>query len=436
MLRANRSFLGFMRDYWILLVSFFFTSTLFSGIQGFSAGYISSLGASFTVISAISFVSSLVSVVIFPFAGYLGDNWGLKKMFVLGPLVGLLALLVLAFSATWHTVALALVLTAVSTALATPSVLAFIGETATPSRFGIAYGAMFSVLSLCGALGSIIVGYLIAYFGYFSGLRILLFASAFLTLVGIAIRLLIKEKRFPKNTLTDSANIFRRIVSPLQNTQSIAITQAGYMFALGLSSIWFSFFMTDWLGLTSWSMGMVVSISLVAGMISSVFGGFLADRYSKKTIMIVSLLGSAFSTLLLMYSSTFFLVSFSNALLTASSSLFLPVLNAVIASFVSSAKRATAFGMFSSIAYAGSSISVLIGGYMYEHVSLFVSFYLTTFVLLGVSVYVWRMFPKPPIMLPPHPGLVCKTCGYENPEGSQFCGKCGTPLGEEETRIY
>lgn len=30
----------------------------------------------------------------------------------------------------------------------------------------------------------------------------------------------------------------------------------------------------------------------------------------------------------------------------------------------------------------------------------------------------------------------CTKCGYDNPPSFEFCGKCGSPLREEETRIY
>lgn len=56
--------------------------------------------------------------------------------------------------------------------------------------------------------------------------------------------------------------------------------------------------------------------------------------------------------------------------------------------------------------------------------------------LAGVAIYVWRAFPKPALPLPPTAKLMCPRCGHVNPAGFEFCGKCGTPLKEEETRIY
>jgi ribosomal protein L40E len=32
--------------------------------------------------------------------------------------------------------------------------------------------------------------------------------------------------------------------------------------------------------------------------------------------------------------------------------------------------------------------------------------------------------------------LLCTHCGYRNPSGFRYCGKCGSPLGNEETRVY
>lgn len=51
---------------------------------------------------------------------------------------------------------------------------------------------------------------------------------------------------------------------------------------------------------------------------------------------------------------------------------------------------------------------------------------------------------QPPISMPsPTPvgrygpsTIRCSNCSYENPSSFEYCGKCGTPLKEEETRIY
>jgi predicted RNA-binding Zn-ribbon protein involved in translation (DUF1610 family) len=32
--------------------------------------------------------------------------------------------------------------------------------------------------------------------------------------------------------------------------------------------------------------------------------------------------------------------------------------------------------------------------------------------------------------------ITCSNCGYRNPSDFKYCGKCGTPLGEEETVVY
>lgn len=54
------------------------------------------------------------------------------------------------------------------------------------------------------------------------------------------------------------------------------------------------------------------------------------------------------------------------------------------------------------------------------------------------AVFAYKPVQKP---LPAKPFsalsiIVCSNCGYKNPTEFEFCGRCGTLLKEEETRIY
>jgi hypothetical protein len=44
--------------------------------------------------------------------------------------------------------------------------------------------------------------------------------------------------------------------------------------------------------------------------------------------------------------------------------------------------------------------------------------------------------PTKPSGITPSSTLRCRSCGYENPARFTYCGKCGTPLKEEDTKIY
>lgn len=52
----------------------------------------------------------------------------------------------------------------------------------------------------------------------------------------------------------------------------------------------------------------------------------------------------------------------------------------------------------------------------------------------GVSV-----LPPPPSILPSsdkYSTIRCPNCGHNNPSNFNYCGKCGAPLTEEETKLY
>lgn len=68
-------------------------------------------------------------------------------------------------------------------------------------------------------------------------------------------------------------------------------------------------------------------------------------------------------------------------------------------------------------------------------------------VILGIGIWLSKKGEKPKPQVPPRPlpkpqlpkqrTIKCPHCNFENPEGLNFCGRCGAALvHEEETRIY
>jgi MFS family permease len=102
--------------------------------------------------------------------------------------------------------------------------------------------------------------------------------------------------------------------------------------------------------------------ALTSSMIGNTLGGAMADKFGRKTNMIVGLVASAFSALLMLVINDFNWFFLAIGVVGVFQDIAGPARNAMIADLVSEDMRAEAFGMHRIVYNASATIGPLIGG--------------------------------------------------------------------------
>jgi MFS family permease len=150
----------------------------------------------------------------------------------------------------------------------------------------------------------------------------------------------------------------------------------------GLVFPFFSLYLTRQLKFSMTEVGIAYAAFAVMSVISQVVGGTLADRWGRKPVMLVSLLGSAAGTLLFACTS---LLDLSSPVLRwgwvaavilvmgLTNSAFGPAASAMVADLVGGEKRQQAYGLLRVVQNLGLSIGPAVGGFI-AHFSYFALF--------------------------------------------------------------
>jgi MFS family permease len=130
------------------------------------------------------------------------------------------------------------------------------------------------------------------------------------------------------------------------------------------------------MGLSNVALAMLGSVFLWAYGLSSPIGGYLGDRFNRKTVILSSLAIFSFVTFITGLSQNWTELVTLRIFLGVSESLFLPAALAHIASFHTNATRSMANALALTALPAGAGLGGFYGGFMAEHYSWRAGFYL------------------------------------------------------------
>ena len=139
----------------------------------------------------------------------------------------------------------------------------------------------------------------------------------------------------------------------------------------GLIYPFFSLYLTRRLQFTMTEVGVIFTMFAVTSVISQVVGGILVDRWGRKPVMLVSMLGEAAGSLLLGLTTLtdlsqgwarWSMVAVVVLIFGLTNSAFGPAVNAMMADLIDGPKRLRAYGLIRVVQNLGVSIGPAIGG--------------------------------------------------------------------------
>ncbi|TKI05795.1 MFS transporter [Martelella alba] len=166
----------------------------------------------------------------------------------------------------------------------------------------------------------------------------------------------------------------------------------------GLSLPFLALYLSDQLGLTPGRIGLVLGAGLALGIIFSLYGGYLVDRFNKRTVIAAAMSLFTLSFFVLPQCRTWPSLVLLQALIITAYSQFSITLKAIIAEWLPVAARVRAFSLNYTLVNIGWAVGPPLG-VMAAAIGPVIPFYLSGAIgALATAVMVWLLsrFGRPP----------------------------------------
>jgi len=353
------------RDLWLLFAASFVLVISIQLIQPLFPLFLDSQGASEMEISLVISMASLATTVLMIPGGFLMERMGKKRMFLMGLLIWATVPVFMASARDWRTVAPLYMVYNLADVFVGPTRMAMIAEYAAPESQATVFGLMSMDWPFGGIVSPPLSGYLVERSGWQLNFRVAAVVMALGTLPVLMLRGK-KEGGKTEEKVSISA-IFQR------EYLSVILLFFAFSFALstGQSVVGtiLPLFLKNQMNLPLSSIGLFFSGSSVLSLLSQVPGGWLADRYGRKKIILafllpIPLLFAAWAvvndwvTMLVLYSL------FAGCLSVMGSASF-----ALLSDSFPSELTGAAFSVRMTGFRMGSVLGPLLGGYLYGSLS-------------------------------------------------------------------
>jgi len=343
------------------------------------------------IITATGFVIQFFTLLV---GGFAADHYGRRKILVAISFYGMLFPLLYFILQDWRLIALVGIFAAFAS-LSGPAWHAIIVDSLPVERRtrGIAVLQVFS--SLPQVVAPFIWGSLIENFGWINGFKTgclysitTALISAFI--VGIFLRETLKTKNMAvpdspnSNSLAD-VNELLRSLSP--SLKALMIAYAIVMFANGAVGQYYIVYAIDVIKLTALQWSTIISLQFLSASVLKIPGAWVADKFGKKRILIVSVLSCAPLAVFFTLSNSFAQVLVVALLLVVTGIYYAPVHEALQADLTPRTSRGRIAALWSIGGALGAASGALVGGWLFQAVNPTVPFYLFTAAELVAVVF-------------------------------------------------
>lgn len=342
---------------------------------------------SFTQIGMITFVFQLTSSILQPFIGFYTDKKPKPYSLVIGMVFTIIGLVLLSFSTTFWMLLVSVSFVGIGSSIFHPeaSRVAFLGS-------GGKRGLAQSIFQLGGnagsAIGPLLVALIVAPYGQMYIIWfVVVGVLGMIVLSGIAnwyqnhlVLLASKKIVFEEETVHLSK---RKVTISLAILLLLIFSKFIYMTSM---SNYFTFYLIDKFGMSIQDSQFYLFGFMASVAAGTLIGGPLGDRFGRKYIIWVSILGAAPFTLLLPYANLFWTGTLSVIIGMILASAFSAIL--VFAQELMPGKVGMISGMFFGFAFGIAGIGSALLGYLADHTSIEYVYKISSFLpLIGVVTY-------------------------------------------------
>jgi len=386
--------LGLNRNLWLLLAIGLVGVVSIQLILPLFPLFLDSHGASEMEISFVISLSNLATTALMIPVGFLMERVGKKKMLLIGLLIWTVMPVFMGSARNWRTVAPLYMVYNLADAFVGPARMTMIAEYANPER----QATVFGIMSMDWAVGGIVSPPLSGFLAERSGWHLPFQVAAIVMTLAMVPVLLLKDKdeRGPQEEKVRAVNVFRR--------EYLSTISLFFIFACALStgqsivSTILPIFLMNQMDLVFTNVGLFFTGSSVLSLLGQVPGGWLADRYGRKRVILAFLIPIPFifSAWAVVNDWVAMLVLYS--LFAGCMSMMGSASLALLSDSFPSELKGAAFSVRMTGFRFGSIVGPLLGGYLYSSLSPVSPFTSAGLLfLIGIPVvYLIKETPKNP----------------------------------------
>ncbi len=350
--------------------------------------YLREHGFSTLLIGVVCALGSIASVVMPVLGGFLSDLIGRKAVILLASMffvVSHCALMIFNPLA----VATAYILAHVASGIGSGASLALISESTDRSYRARTLALHYSLTTLAGIPGPLIGGLLS------TSSRSLLFITVLaLSIIALILRIFLREtirreklSRSLLSYINDLKNHFAILLRGGTLLQIVLIVAFIYYTAVNLILPYIPVFAREVLKLSYFEIGLVYTCAMLALGISSLYGGYLADKVGRLRILQLSLLFTSLTLPLIVTSKSLTHLIATFTIFCGVAGIGVPALRAVVADIARSEERGLALGSLVSTMNTASAIGALIGGILYN-IAIHLDFTIASLIVLSAAIII------------------------------------------------
>jgi MFS family permease len=361
-------------------------SNLGAGIIGvFMPEYFSRLGGKTLVLGLMGFLIFAVQVFTLLVGGFIADHHGRRKIIVLTAFYGAFFPLLYAVFQDWRLFVVISVVAALGS-VSTPASRAIVADSIPPDKRATGISAIQVFSSMPLVVAPLIWGWLIDNLGWIDGFKAGSIYSVATALASAFVLLFfLKETVGSKaaDTLnSESLNPFSsfREVKPFLSGSLKALMIAFFliMFANAAVGYYYIIYATEVIKLQAFEWSIIISLQFLSAIALKIPGAWVADRFGKKRVLVVSALTCAPLTILFILSRSYAQVLIALVLLVVAGIYYAPVHEAMQADLTPRSVRGRMITLWSIGSSFASAVGVFVGGFLFQAVSPEAPFFLFT----------------------------------------------------------
>lgn len=367
----------------------------------FEALYLQDLGATIGQIGLFYTLSQIIPLALQILGGWVSDSLGRLRAIAIGSAFGVLVYVPLLLANRWEWVLIASALGAMTRALVGPSFDAFIAEKSAPENRARLYGITQTLFGVVSVVGPPVGGLLVDALDFKGMLMVAagLYFLATLIRIGMAREAARGAESRPAQLtfsgLKDNLGAILGLVISGGLFTWIMVTDGVRDIFFNMSFSFMSVYMQDIASLSISQIGIMSGIFGVAMMVVMIPAGWLADKVGERVNIAAGFLFIAVSIgmiAILPPASAAWLYALGWIIAGIGVGLLTPAYQSLISKAVPERLRGVAFGLLSTSLGLVSLPAPLIGGWLWEHVSPQLPFYLTAVASLLSVIPVWLKF--------------------------------------------
>jgi MFS family permease len=339
----------------------------------------------------------------FLLGGFIADHRGRKKIIVLTAFYGALFPLLYAVFQDWH-LFVAISIIAAFTSVSVPASQAIIADSAPLEKRATGISAVQVVSSLPLMVTPLVWGWLIDRFGWLEGFKIgCMYSIATALAAAFILLFFLKETRVTEATATLNFHSFNLRVSLSEvrrymSTSLTALMIAYFLIRFANAAVgnYYIIYATEVTGLATFEWSLILSLQTLSAIVLKIPGAWLADKFGKKKVLVISALTCAPCTIVFTLSRSFVEALTVLLLLVVAGIYYDPVHQALQADLTPRSVRGRIIMLWSIGNAVASALGGLVGGLFYYMMSPAAPFYIFTAAEL-VAVVILVVAVKEPL---------------------------------------